>query len=142
MNLDDLRFDRIRRRGIFNHQVGSKLVTLQVKHELIAPADCDGALVRLELTLKSPGSLRVEIQPEMQNAGEAFGVCADTAWNYEIPAAEGIVWSEGPRVWRTDGCTMRLLGDDWEVTLRAGKPVTLWSALSLQGNGLEPVRSS
>jgi len=38
---------RIRRRGIFHHYVGSELVTLHVQHDLIAPADCDGILVRL-----------------------------------------------------------------------------------------------
>lgn len=131
---------RIRRRGIFHHHVGKKLVTLQVEHETIAPADCDGVLVKL--TLQSPAALRVDVRPEMQNAAEAFGVCADTAWNYEVPAATGIVWSEGPHVWRTDGCTMRLLADDWSVKLTAGQPVTLWFALSLEGNGLKPVNGS
>jgi hypothetical protein len=129
---------RIRRRGIFHHHVGKQLVTLQVQHDTIAPADCDGILVRLELSLRSPRSLRVEIGSEMGEARRAFGVCAASAWNYEIPAAEGIVWSEGPLRWRTDGCTMHLLADDWDVTLRAGKPVTLWLALSLEGPGLRP----
>jgi len=133
---------RIRRRGVFHHRVGSQLVALQVEHELFAPADGDGLLVRLELRLHSPRSLRVKIVPEMQNAKRAFGVCAATAWNYEIPSAEGIVWSEGPCVWRTDGCTMRLLADRDEVVLQVGKPVTIWLGASLEGEGLEPLRGS
>jgi hypothetical protein len=133
---------RIRRRGLFHHHVGSRLLTLRVTHDLIAPADGDGILVRLELELLSPRALRVEIHPDMDNAGRAFGVCTAAAWNYEVPAAEGIVWSEGPRVWRTDGCTMTAREDDPAFTLHRGQPFVTWMALSLEGPGLRPLTRS
>lgn len=132
----------IHRRGIFHHYVGSQLVTLRVQHQLIAPADCDGIIVRLELELLSQKSLRVEIRPDMSNAEEAFGICADSAWNYEIPGAGSIVWSEGPDTWRCDGCTMTLRADDPKVTLRRGQPCVIWLALALEGEGLRPMGRS
>ena len=140
---------RIRRRGIFHRHVGRQLVTIELEHEMFAPADGDGVIVRLGLTLRSPKSLRVEIRPEMGNADRAFGVCAASAWNYEVPAAEGIVWSEGPKVWRTDGCRMTLRAEGaretdggWEVTLRRDEPTNIWLALSLEGEGLRALDGS
>ncbi len=129
---------RIRRQGIFHHHIGGRLVTLRVQHDLIAPADADGLLVRLELELVSPRSLRVEIRPALADAARAFGVCTPLAWNYEVPAAEGIVWSEGPDTWRTDGCTMTMMADAPSITLQRGKPLATWQAMSLSGDGLRP----
>lgn len=141
---------RLLRRGIYHRRVGDQTVYLEVQSELTAPADADGVVMSLTLTLHSPARLRLSIQQEIRNPDRAFGRCADDAWNYEIPSAQGIIWPQGPCVWRTDGCQMNFLADPdlqpadrgWQMTLRSGAPRTIHLGFTLKGDGLMTLSKS
>lgn len=132
------------RKGLFHKTVHGRLVSFQVESELIAPADGDGVLVRL--TFHSQTSLDLEISPQLRNDVNAFGVCPPQAWNYEPPSAQALLWSEGPKRWRTDGCTLSMVGsanmsateNGWKVSIKSGEPTTVTVGFSLEGSGLKP----
>ena len=139
----------IERRGIYNRQVGGKLMCLEVRSRLFAPADADGWIMAVELTLHGGQAMTVELRPQITDPRHAFGVCHESAWNYEPPSAQGILWSQGPKLWRTDGVNLHLVSDEpdateagWRVRVEPGRTTCTWLGGTLQGEGMRPFSRS
>jgi|GEM_PF-2211678 len=133
-----------RRRGLFHQRIGGKLISFRVESELIAPSSGDGVLLRLEFEVLS--RLELEILPRLPDENGAFGICPPAAWNYAPPSARALLWSEGPKRWRVDGCTLTLLGSGmsetgsgWRVALEEGRKTSVLVGFSLEGKGLSPL---
>jgi hypothetical protein len=135
----------IARRGVYHRRVGERVVCLEVRSRLYAPADADGWIMAIELQCHGGEALDVELRPQITDPRHAFGLCHEAAWNYEPPAARGIVWPQGAKHWRTDGVDLHLVSDlddatdaGWRLRVEPGRTVTAWVGASLHGQGLQP----
>lgn len=135
----------IERRGIYHRKVAGRAVCIEVASTLHAPGDADGWILGIDLNLHGAEALEIELRPQITDPKHAFGACHDGAWNYEPPSARGIVWSQGAKVWRTDGYQLHFVSDEsqatdagWRVRLEPGQARRVWLGATLHGQGMKP----
>jgi hypothetical protein len=143
----------ITRTGLFNRDIAGQHIIIQAASTLTPAADADALIVKIDLTLRSSSTLKLEVAPELTHPADAFGPVVSSAWNYEPPSSQGIIWSEGPKRWRTDEYVLSFdchapktaqspTPSGWAFTLKKDKTITLWMTINFQGTGLTPLTRS